>query len=103
MKFSIYETAEEFSHLISYYLIDMENSKDDEKTLFIVNRIFALFQCFKKSKKLCFIFYFLTPRNFRKKLDTPSLFATSVFSIRPTICLIHVEGFDVGFTTIKGF
>ena len=60
MKFSIYETAEEFSHLISYYLIDMENSKDDEKTLFIVNRIFALFivnrifalfQCFRKSKK----------------------------------------------------
>ena len=46
-----YETAEEFSHLISYYLIDMENSKDDEKTLFIVNRIFALFQCFRKSKK----------------------------------------------------
>ena len=51
MKFDIYESAEEFSHLISYYLMDLENSKDDEKTLFIVNRIFAFFQCFCKSKK----------------------------------------------------
>ena len=47
--------------------------------------------------------YFFLRKNFFKKFDTPSLSIGSVFSMRPTMCLMHIAGFDVGLMTIKGF